>query len=129
MKDPKVSITFEIPGATLDSEENCKKNKSFKYTTIHLEYFTGKGKDKKKNKETLNVGFRSNIPAKYHKTITEDIYEYMTSEAGIPLIDDWMKKHSRHIWSQYSRKQRLETHIKLMARELKAYNYSYEIID
>lgn len=127
--EPKVSVTFVVPGAQMYSEQECKENKALEQTVINTEYYTGKGKGKKKNKERLTVYSRGNRPAKHHLNICKETYDFMVTPEGIPTIENWAKKHSRYVWSQYSKQQRLETHIKLIAKELNALSFTYEILD
>ena len=127
--EPKVSVTFVVPGAQMYSEQECKENKAFEQTVINTEYYAGKGKGKKKNKEKLTVYSRGNRPAKHHLNICKETYDFMVTPEGIPTIENWAKKHSRYVWSQYSKQQRLETHIKLIAKELNALSFTYEILD
>ena len=127
--EPKVSITFIVPGAQMYSEQKCKDNKAFEQTIVNTEYYTGRGKEKKKNKEKLVIYSRGNKPAKHHLNICKETYDHMIMPEGIPTIENWTKKHSRYVWSQYSKQQRLETHIKLIAKELNALSFTYEILD
>lgn len=127
--EPKVSVTFVVPGAQMYSEQECKENKAFEQTVINTEYYTGKGKEKKKNKERLTIYSKGNRPAKHHLNICKKTYDFMVTPEGIPTTENWAKKHSRYVWSQYSKQQRLETHIKLIAKELNALSFTYEILD
>lgn len=137
----KVSLTIELPGATMVLKENClktiqkevtKKDKSgkiYKKTTkIQAEDWDKMDKnvlDIYNNKELKHITYftRKTKPAIQSINITKEGYNSMTSD-GRP---EWYKGPIN--WNNLSKKQRLEKHLNVIAEYLGGKVSSYQIFE
>ncbi len=122
MVEPKVSLSLLIPGANLLTSGFYEKNPQTGYDKhkVFIEYIKGKGKNKKKIKETLIVKTRKQSLVTQNINMTREAYEYM-------LETPTSTKLSKG-WNNLSIDIRLRHHFDLIAHDFGAKSYSYEIL-
>ena len=101
MSEIKVSLSLELQGSTMLSEQECSRNSKKKkdcYDYFRMEVADANGKNK-------------------------EAYDYMTDSRICP--DPKLKKG----WESYSIQQRLEYHCGQIAGALGAIGFSFEVLD
>ena len=101
MSEIKVSLSLELQGSTMLSEQECSR----------------------KNKEVINVAVRKSKTVKQNIKLSKGAYDYMTDSRICP--DPKLKKG----WESYSIQQRLEYHCGQIAGALGAIGFSFEVLD
>lgn len=129
MIEPKIRLSFIVPGAGLLSSQECEKNpkENYQENSVFLKYTTGKGKNTKTKTKVVNFKTRKQKTATQSINICEDTYKYMIStptEAKYNRKD----KGGKRIWDSMSIKDRLKLHFDAMANDLHAISYSFEIL-
>lgn len=118
----KVSLSMLVPGAGLLTPEFCEKNpkESYDKHKIPFTYTKGKGKNTKRVKELLVISTRKQRTVTQNINICEEAYEYMLTT---PTSNKLAK-----VWNSLSKKERLKAHFDLIAHDLHAISYSYEVL-
>lgn len=110
----KISATFIIPGRTLRTEAECQNDETL-YTNVTLKTFNGKKYKKYHWKE------RTTIPSTQVINMSEEAYQHMTDPQACP---NWCRQRD---WLQLSKKKRIESHLDMIANDLKGIVKEYEI--
>lgn len=117
MVEPKVSLSLLVPGATMLSPQESGKNpKNYDIHRINVEYKKGN----KVKKETLTVHTRKNRLVTQHMNVSKEAYDYMIETP----VDSKLKR----TWATLPKTERLNHHFNLIARDLGAVHFSYEIL-
>ena len=122
MSEIKVSLSLELQGSTMLSEQECSRNSKKKkdcYDYFRMEVADANGK----NKEVINVAVRKSKTVKQNIKLSKEAYDYMTDSRICP--DPKLKKG----WESYSIQQRLEHHCGQIAGALGAIGFSFEVLD
>lgn len=123
MDEIKVRLSMEVPGATMLSSLDCEKmskKDAYESNKLVIDVYDKKGR---KKQETLHYKTRKSRPAKQNISITKESYEYMISPKDPPTA-----KVAKN-WSKYSKKDRLEVHLKSIAEHFNAISWNYIILD
>lgn len=117
--EPKISLSLLVPGAGLLTQGYCEKypEESYKKEFIKVEWKEGKNV----KHETLVINLRKNRTITQHININKEAYEHMLNT---PTDVKLTKK-----WRTIPKKDRLKKHLDLIAEDLRAISYDYEILD
>lgn len=122
MSEIKVSLSLELPGSIMLSEQECSKNSKKKkdcYDYFRIEVVDAKGR----NKEVLNIPVRKSKTVKQNIKLSKEAYDYMNDSKICP--DPKLKKD----WGNYTTQQRLQYHCGQIAKALGAISFSFEILN
>lgn len=122
MSEIKVSLSLELQGSTMLSEQECSRNSRKKkdcYDYFHMEVADANGK----NKEVINVAVRKSKTVKQNIKLSKEAYDYMTDKAICP--NPKLKKE----WERFTVNQRLQYHCRQIAETLRAISFSFEVLD
>lgn len=132
----KVTLSLLVPGASLLTPEFCEKNpkKSYEINKIPIEYTVGKGKKQRKIKDIITIQTRKNRLVSHNINICRESYDYMLSTPTNPKLEKPLKYNKdgdviKRVWDTLSIDQRLKHHFDLIAYDLRAKSYSYQILD
>lgn len=122
MVEPKISLSLLVPGATMLSQQEAenKPKESYDYHKLSLKYEKGKGKNKKIVKEI--IGFKT----RKQRLITQTMV--MSEEAYDAMIETAPTVKLSKIWKSLSIKERLSHHFDLIANDLGAISYDFEVL-
>lgn len=117
--EPKISLSLFVPGAKILTPEYCEKypKESFNKEIIKVQWKEGN----KMKSDTLFIVTRKNKLITQHININKEAYEYMLES---PADNTSPKK-----WKTVPKKERLKRHFDIIAEQLKAVSYEYEILD
>ena len=117
MSEIKVNLIVTLLGGVMISEQECsKKNSKKNYDSFFLEV---EGKNKKK--EILNIKTRKCVSAKQSIKISREAYDYMLSTPTNPKLSK--------VWKRYKDMDRIKQHCKIIADDLGAIDFNFEILD
>lgn len=122
MSEIKVSLSLELQGSTMLSEQECSRNSKKKkdcYDYFRMEVADANGK----NKEVINVAVRKSKTVKQDIKLSKEAYDYMTDKAICP--NPKLKKE----WEKFTVNQRLQYHCGQIAEALGAIGFSFEVFD
>lgn len=134
MNDVKISLTFVLPGSTLLSEQECSKNPKESYITheIMVSNTKGKGKYRKTITKSLYVHTRKARTTSQHINMSTEAYLHMLStpvNAKLTKIVKMTKSGAIRAWDLLSKHERLTHHLDLIAHDLHAISYEYEVLE
>lgn len=122
MSEIKISLSLELQGGTMLSEQECSGNSKKKKDCY--DYFRMKVEDDKgKNKEVIIVPIRKSKTIKQNIKLSKEAYDYMISEDSCPV------SKSVKEWRRLTKNQRLQYHCKLIAEHFGAIGFHFEILD
>lgn len=131
----KVSLSLLVPGASLLTPEFCEKNpkESYNEHKMLISYTKGKGKNQKTSKKLLVIQTRKQKLVTQNINICEEAYKHMLSTPTSAKFSKPTKKNKdgdviERVWDTMSVHERLKEHFDLMAHDLHAVSYSYEIL-
>lgn len=119
MIDNKLSLTFILPGRVPVSSQVCEENPT--------ESVKNSKKSKKNKKKVVVEDLRPTKPASQHINMSTVAYHYMLNTPTSSKYNK--KKGSKRVWDLMSEKERLNLHFDLLASDLHAISYSYEILE
>lgn len=135
MAEPKISLSLLVPGANMLSSQECEKNSKDNYEEFKVTVSTvkGIGKKSKEVKKVYTVHTRKSRLITHHINMTNEAYEWMldtptNSKLAKPLKLNNAGDVIKRVWDTLSIHQRLKAHFDLIAHDLKAVTYSYEIL-
>lgn len=135
MVEPKINLSLLVLGAGLLTPEFCEKNpqESYNENTIVLTHTKGKGKFQKVVKKPLAVKTRRQRLITQSINICEEAYHHMLHTPTSPKLAKPTKFNKygeviERVWDTLSEAERLKHHFDLIAHDLNAVSYSYEIL-
>lgn len=135
MVEPKISLSLLVQGASMLSSQECEKNpkESYDEHKMLISYTKGKGKNQKKIKKLLVINTRKQRLVTHNINICEEAYYHMLSTPTSPKLAKATKTNRNgdaieRVWDTLSVHERLKHHFDLMAHDLRAVSYSYEIL-
>ena len=135
MIDNKLSLTFILPGSVMMSSQECEKNPKKNYVVhkIMMPEST-KGKKMKSVYKPMLIQTRGFRNASQHINMNTEAYLYMLDTPTTAKLARVVQKNPKtgkvkRAWDLLSDKDKLKHHIDLMANDLHAISYSYEIIE
>lgn len=136
MIEPKISLSLLVPGTGMLSSQECEKNPKDSYDkhSVLICYTKGKGKHQKLVKENLAFNTRKGRLVSQNINICEEAYYDMLSTPTSNKLAKPIKKNKngevvKRVWDTLSEKERLCHHFDLIAHDLHAVSYSYEVLD
>lgn len=136
MVEPKVSLSLLVPGAQRLSEQECSENPKYSYDdyTLTFSYTKGKGKNQKKVRTTITIKTRKQRLITQNINITDEAYNYMLSTPTSAKFAKALHRNAagevtKRVWDIMPIRDRLNKHFDLIAHDLGATSYSYEILD
>lgn len=130
MSDIKVRLTLYVPGAKMVSKEasleNAKDNCDINQITV--EYNDKKGKLKR---ETITFLTRKQETISQAINISKEAFDYMTDTPTSAKFNKQVKQGNKlkRIWDMMTISERLKKHFNLIAEDLKASGYTFEVLD
>lgn len=121
MSEIKVSLSLELQGSTMMSEQECSRNSKKKKGCY--DYFRMEVADEDGNKKILNVAVRKSKTVIQNIKLSKEAYDYMTDKAICPNPE--LKKE----WGKFTDNQRLQYHCRQIAEALGAIDFSFEVLD
>lgn len=135
MVEPKISLSLLVQGANMLSSQECEKNpkESYNEHKMLISYTKGKGKNQKTSKKLLVIQTRKQKLVTQNINICEEAYKHMLSTPTSAKFSKPTKKNKagdviERVWDTMSVHERLKEHFDLMAHDLHAVSYSYEIL-
>lgn len=131
----KVSLSLLVQGAGLLTPKFCDKNpkESYNKEKVLISFTKGKGKNQKEIKKLLVINTRKQKLVTQNINICEEAYDYMlstpTSQKLAKVIKTNKNGDTIRVWDTLSVHERLKHHFDLIAHDLRAVSYSYEILD
>lgn len=117
--DIKISVTFEIPGATRHFSFMRRRKITLQDTTVQKL----SEKDANRIVGTAKSPEYEYVNARKHVNMTKEAYDYMTSEDSRP------SGYYGKPWKKISKKERLNQHLAILANQMGAYRFTYVILD
>lgn len=129
MVEPKVSLSLLVPGAGMMSSQECEKNSKDSYNEHKMLITFTKGKDKNQKvvKKPITIKTRKQKLVTQNINICEEAYNYMLDTPTHPKLSKYAGKDKR-VWDTMSIDEKLRHHFDLIAYDLNAVSYSYEIL-
>lgn len=127
MNENKISLTFVLPGRTFVSSQVCEKNPKESIGNKKI-----KGKGKKFKVTPVYVQVKKTKNAFQHLNISKESYLYMLNtptNAKLARVVKVIKNKAMRAWDLLPEDTRLKHHFDLIAHDLNAISYSYEIIE
>lgn len=111
-----------VLGANLLTPEFCEKNpkESYNEQKVLVNFIKGKGKHARETKKLLVVKTRKQKMITQNINICEEAYHYMLET---PTSNKMFK-----IWNTLTEHEKLKAHFDLIAHDLHAASYSYEVL-
>lgn len=135
MVEPKISLSLLVPGAGMLSSQECEKNPkdSYEENRLPIVYYKGKGKNQKKIKKLIIFQTRKNKLITQNINISKEAYEDMLNTPTSVKLAKAIKYDVNgevivRTWDTMSIDERLKKHFDLIAHDLHAVSYSYEIL-
>lgn len=135
MVEPKVSLSLLVQGATMLSQQEAenKPQESYDEQKVIINHIKGKGKNQKDVKKVLVIHTRKQRLITQNINISEESYNYMLSTPTSPKFLKLVKTNkkgedTKRVWDTMSIHDKLKHHFNLIAHDLKAVSYSYEIL-
>lgn len=133
MVEPKISLSLLVQGASMLSSQECEKNPKESYIThkIMVSETKGKGKYKRTITKPLYVHTRKARTASQHINMSTEAYLHMLStpvNAKLAKVVKMTKSGAVRAWDLLSEHERLTHHLDLIAHDLHAISYEYEVL-
>lgn len=135
MVEPKVSLSLLVPGAGMMSSQECEKNpkESYDEHKMLISYTKGKGKSQRVAKKLLVINTRKQKLVSQNISICEEAYHHMLSTPTSHKLAKPTKYNKNgevieRVWDKLTVHERLKYHFDLIAHDLRAVSYSYEIL-
>ena len=111
------------------SSQECDKNpkKGYEEHKMFVTHTKGFGKNKKVVKTLIKFRTRKQELVTQNISICDEAYNYMLSTPTSPKLAKSVKGGKR-VWDTLSMDERLKHHFDLIAHDLRAVSYSYEVL-
>lgn len=135
MVEPKISLRLLVPGACILSSQECEKSPKENYDKhkMLVKYTKGKGKAERQVKELLIFKTRKSKLITQVINMSEETYNSMlntpTSEKLHKIVEIQKGGRAVRAWDKLSVNERLKKHFDLIAHDLKAVSYTFEVLD
>lgn len=120
----KVSLSVTLQGSVILSQEQAKALEKEKvgtgYDTFNMRVESLK--NGKKDAETITVKTRRCKPAGQSLNLSMDAYEYMIGKEAPYFVKP-------RDWERFTKKQRLEAHLKRICEGLGGVSFTYAVLD
>lgn len=122
MVELKISLSLLVPGAGLLSSQECEKKpkESHNEHKMLIKFTKGKGKYAREAKKLLVIKTRKQKMITQNINICEEAYHHMLET---PASNKMFK-----VWNTLTEHEKLKAHFDLIAHDLHAVSYSYEVL-
>lgn len=131
MVEPKLSLILVLPGSIMISQQ-VAENKPEELTEEHKVLFKSYKSKKDKSPEIITFRTRKSIPAKQVLKMSQEAYKAMLEESTSPKYDKVIAKVKGkliRVWDTMSEDARIKKHCELIAHDMGAIDFSYNILD
>lgn len=121
----KLSVTIELQGNTMMSPQECGKNPenyNWNKLLLSVKHYDKKTKKSFYKTEPLHFQTRKCIPAHQSINMSQEAYDYMTSQS----CPDWYPLGINK-WKKLSPTERLELHLERTCKALRGTSYTYVV--
>lgn len=135
MIDNKLSLTFILPGSTMMSSQECEKNPKKSYITHKIMMpHSIRGKRMKPIYKPMFIQTRGFRNASQHINMSTEAYLYMLNTPTSAKLAKVVKINPKtggtiRAWDLMTEHKRLCCHLDMIANDLHAISYSYEILE
>lgn len=131
MVEPKLSLILVLPGSIMISQQ-VAENKPEELTEEHKMLFKSYKSKKDKSPEVITFRTRKSIPARQVLKMSQEVYKAMLEESTSPKYDKVIAKVKGkliRVWDTMSEDARIKKHCELIAHDMGAIDFSYNILD
>ena len=131
MVEPKLSLTIVLPGSIMVSQQ-AAENKPEELTEEHKVFFKSYKSKKDKSTEVITFRTRKSIPAKQVLKMSQEAYEAMLEESTSPKYNKIVARAKGkliRVWDTMSEDARIKKHCELIAKDMGAIGFSYNVLD
>ena len=131
MVEPKLSLTLVLQGSSMVSQQEAE-NKPEELTEEHKVLFKSYKSKKDKSPEVITFRTRKSIPARQVLKMSQEAYEAMLEESTSPKYNKVIAKVKGkliRVWDTMSEDARIKKHCELIAHDMGAIDFSYNILD
>ena len=134
MIDNKLSLTFILPGSTMMSSQECEKNPKKNYMTHSIMMpHKIKGNKMKPVLKPMYVRTRGFRTSSQHINMSTEAYLYMLNTPTSAKLAKVVKVNPKtggaiRAWDLLTEHKRLCHHLDMIANDLHAISYTYEIL-
>ena len=131
MVEPKLSLTLVLPGSNMVSQQ-VAENKPEEFTEEHKMFFKSYKSKKDKSPNVIVFRTRKSIPARQVLKMSQEAYKAMLEESTSPKYDKVIAKVKGkliRVWDTMSEDARIKKHCELIAHDMGAIDFSYNILD
>ena len=131
MIEPKLSLILVLPGSIMVSQQ-VAENKPEELTEEHKVLFKSYKSKKDKSPEVITFRTRKSIPAKQVLKMSQEAYKAMLEESTSPKYNKviaTVKGKLIRVWYTMSEDARIKKHCELIAHDMGAIDFSYNILD
>lgn len=131
MVEPKLSLTLVLPGSIMVSQQ-VAENKPEELTEEHKMFFKNHKSKKNRSPKVITFRTRKSIPAKQVLKMSQEAYEAMLEESTSPKYNKVIaevKGKIIRVWDTMSEDARIKKHCELIAHDMGAIDFSYNILD
>lgn len=130
MVEPKLSLILVLPGSIMISQQ-VAENKPEELTEENKMLFKSYKSKKDKSPEVITFRTRRSIPARQVLKMSQEAYEAMLEESTSPKYNKIVAKVKGkliRVWDTMSEDARIKKHCELIAHDMGAIDFSYNIL-
>lgn len=130
MVEPKLSLILVLPGSIMVSQQ-VAENKPEELTEENKMLLKGYKSKKDKSHEVITFRTRKSIPARQVLKMSQETYEAMLEESTSPKYNKIVAKVKGkliRVWDTMSEDARIKKHCELIAHDMGAIDFSYNIL-
>ena len=130
MVEPKLSLILVLPGSIMVSQQ-VAENKPEELSEENKMLLKGYKSKKDKSPEVITFRTRKSIPARQVLKMSQEAYEAMLEESTSPKynkIVTRVKGKLIRVWDTMSEDARIKKHCELIAHDMGAIDFSYNIL-
>ena len=130
MVEPKLSLILVLPGSIMISQQ-VAENKPEELTEENKMLFKSYKSKKDKSPEVITFRTRKSIPARQVLKVSQEAYEAMLEESTSPKYNKIVAKVKGkliRVWDTMSEDARIKKHCELIAHDMGAIDFSYNIL-
>lgn len=131
MVEPKLSLILVLPGSIMISQQ-VAENKPEELTEEHKMLFNSYKSKKDKSPEVITFRTRKSTPARQVLKMSQEAYKAMLEESTSPKYNKVIAKVKGkliRVWDTMSEDTRIKKHCELIAHDMGAIGFSYNILD
>ena len=130
MVEPKLSLILVLPGSNMVSQQEAE-NKPEELTEEHKMLLKSCKSKKDKGPEVITFRTRKSIPAKQVLKMSQEAYEAMLEESTSPKYNKVIAKVKGkliRVWDTMSEDARIKKHCAIIAHDLGATDFNFNIL-